>query len=171
MRKSFLLLALLALALPVVGVAGQRTGDGTLAVESGRGVVTLTARGGVIGRLDRGSVTIHDLTPGDNSAPNVFGDDNPVRLVGETGIRYSGTGIRFRVTGGRYRIVVDGKGINLSAVGKGFGSIQGEGDAPGLYSLDGDDCRKTPAACKALPDVKERFQLGPDDKSPGRNEG
>ena len=39
------------------------TGDGTLSVEDGRGKVTIQARGGVIGRLDRGTVTVYDLTP------------------------------------------------------------------------------------------------------------
>ena len=57
MRKTFLLLALLALSLPVAGVASLSAGDGTLSVEDGKGKVTIQARGGVIGRLDRGTVT------------------------------------------------------------------------------------------------------------------
>ena len=60
-RKTFLLLGLLVLALPVAGVAALGAGEGTLSVEDGQGKVTLQARGGVIGRLDRGSVTIYDL--------------------------------------------------------------------------------------------------------------
>ena len=63
MRKTFVLLGLLALALPLAGVAGVGAGEGTLSVEDGQGKLTLQARGGVIGRLDRGYVAIYDLTP------------------------------------------------------------------------------------------------------------
>jgi hypothetical protein len=159
MRKTFLLLALLALGLPVAGMASQSTGDGTLSVEDGKGKVTIQARGGVIGRLDTGTVTIYDLTPEDASEPVVFGDDQPVVLLGENGIRYAGKSMRFRIIGGRYRIVIQGRGIDLSAVGRGFGSIRGDFGQPGVYSLDGADCRKDRAACKPLPELEKRFVL------------
>ena len=159
MRKTFLLLALLALSLPVTGVASLSAGDGTLSVEDGKGKVTIQARGGVIGRLDRGTVTIYDLTPEDTNLPAVFGDDQPVVLLGENGIKYTGSGMRFRVIGGRYRIVIQGRGIDLSVVGKGFGSIKGDPGQFGVYSLDGADCRKDRAACKLLPEVEKRFVL------------
>ena len=159
MRKSFLLLALLALGLPVAGLASQSTGEGTLSVEDGRGKVTIQARGGVIGRLEKGTVTIYDLTPDDTNIPAVFGDDQPVALVGDGGFKYTGSGMRYRVIGGRYRIVIQGRGIDLSAVGKGFGSIRGDIGQFGVYSLDGADCRKEPDACKLLPEVEKRFVL------------
>jgi len=159
MRKTFLLLALLALSLPVAGLASQSVGEGTLSVEDGRGKVTIQARGGVIGRLDRGTVTIYDLTPEDTNVPVVFGDDQPVVLFGENGAKYTGAGMRFRVIGGRYRIVIQGRGIDLSVVGKGFGSIKGDPGQLGVYSLDGADCRKDPDACKLLPEVEKRFLL------------
>jgi hypothetical protein len=159
MRKTFLLLVLLALGLPVIGLAGTSTGDGTLSVEDGRGKVTLQARGGVIGRLDRGTVTIYDLPPEDANIPAVFGDDQPVALVGENGIKYTGSGMRFRVIGGRYRILIQGRGIDLSAVGKGFGTIRGDIGQLGVYSLDGADCRKDRASCKLLPEIEKRFLL------------
>ena len=165
MRKTFALLGLLALALPVAGVAALRVGEGTLSVEDGNGRVALQGRGGVIGRLERGFVTIHDLTPDDASEPVVFGDDRPVRFVGETGIQYAGTGLRFRLVGGGFKIVVNGRGIDLSVVAKGSGSIvANQTDDPsvysGVYSLDGADCRKDRASCKPLPDLPRRFQLG-----------
>jgi hypothetical protein len=160
MRKTVVLLALLVLALPVAGLSALRAGEGTLSVEDGRGTVMIQARGGVIGRLDRGTVTIYDLTPEDENDPYVFGDDLPVRLVGENGIRYAGSGLRYRVTGGGFKILINGRGIDLSAVGKGSGLIRGELEDPGLYSLDGADCRKDPVSCKPLPDVQRRFQLG-----------
>jgi hypothetical protein len=167
-RKTFLLLGLLALALPVAGVAALSSGEGTLSVEDGQGKVTLQARGGVIGRLDRGSVTIYDLSPQDAYEPYVFGDDEPVRFIGEVGVRYAGAGLRFRVIGGRYRIVIEGRGIDLSVVAKGSGSIvAGAAVDPGVYSLDGDDCRNDRASCKPLPETTKRFQLGaPGEKNP-----
>ena len=170
-RKLLLGLALLALVLPVAGTAAlsAAAGDGTLSVENGRGSVTLRAKGGLIGRIDRGTVTIYDLTPADAYDQRVTGDDRPVRFVGETGIRYAGNGIRFRIVGGEFKVVITGAGIDLSAVGRGSGFIQGAGDDPGLYSLDGTDCRTDAAACKPLPDLGRRFQLAPDrDKDNGR---
>lgn len=165
MRKTLVLLALFALALPVAGLSAQRAGEGTLSVENGRGAITIKARGGVIGRLDRGTVTIFDLTPEDANDPVVFGDDQPVQFVGETGIRYAGVGLRYRVIGGSFRIVINGRGIDLSAVGKGNGSIRGDGDDPGVYSLDGSDCRDDPASCKPLPEIARRFQLGSQERA------
>jgi hypothetical protein len=173
MRKTFLLLALLALGLPVAGMASQSTGEGTLSVEDGRGKVTIQARGGVIGRLDRGTVTIFDLTPEDAYEPLVFGDDQPVALVGETGIKYTGSAMRFRFIGGRYRILIQGRGIDLSVVGKGFGSIKGDPGQTGVYSLEGADCRKDRAACKLLPEIEKRFVLEAPaaEKTPARSTG
>jgi hypothetical protein len=159
-RKSLVLLSLLALAAPLAAVAAPLAGDGTVSVEDGRGKVTIEARGAVIGRLANGSVTIWDLTPEDAFEPVVYGDDYPVRLVGETGVRYSGIGMRFRVIGGRYRIAIVGRGIDLSAVGKGWASLKGEGFEPGVYSVDGADCSRDRASCKPLPELERRFALG-----------
>jgi hypothetical protein len=163
MRKTFVLVVLIALALPVAALSAglvSRAGDGTLTVEDGRGTVSVQARGGVIGRIDRGTVTIFDLTPEDDYDPVVFGDDQPIALVGDTGIRYRGTGIRYRLIGGSFRIVVNGRGIDLSVVGRGSGTLRGDTIAPGLYSLDGADCRKASDSCKPLPDVVKSFRLG-----------
>jgi hypothetical protein len=161
MRTIFVIFGLLALALPVAAVASLQAGEGTLSVEDGNGRVTLQARGGVIGRIERGTVTIYDLSPEDAFEPWVVGDDQPVRFVGETGITYGGVGLRFRLLGGRYRIVIAGRGIDLSVVAKGVGTIvAGPSGDPGVYSLDGADCRNDRDSCKPLPDLIKRFQLG-----------
>ena len=68
--------------------------------------------------------------------------------------------------------MINGRGIDLSAVGKGTGTIRGETVAPGLYSLDGADCRKDPDSCEPLPEVAKSFKLAskePRDKAPGRS--
>lgn len=170
MRKTLFLLALLAVALPVAAVAMTRAGEGTLSVEDGRGKVNVSARGGVIGRLDRGTVTIFDTTPEDDNLPVVTGDDQPVVLVGENGIRYRGAGIRFRVIGGGFRVLIQGRGIDLSVVGKGTGFIEGDILTPGVYSLDGADCRKNRADCTPLPVPGVRFRLeAPTAEKPAKN--
>ena len=141
MRKPLVILVLLALSVPLAGYAATQVGDGTLSVENGRGKVVVHAKGGIIGRLDRGTVVVFDLTPDDAFEPIVFGDDEPVRLVGENGLQYGGRNLRFRLIGGTYRIIVRGGGIDLSAVGNGFAWLEGDPIEPGLYSLDGSDCR------------------------------
>jgi hypothetical protein len=159
MRKSFLCLALLALILPITAVASTSAGEGTLSVEDGRGKVNLQARGGVFGRLDRGTLTVYDTTPGDANVPVVTGADLPEVFLADTGVRYRGSGIRFRVIGGGFRLVIQGRGIDLSVVGKGSGYIEGELVEPGVYSLDGADCRKNRASCSSLPQPGIRFRL------------
>jgi hypothetical protein len=170
MRKPLVVPALLALALPVAGLAALRAGEGVLSVENGNGKLSLQARGGVIGRIDSGKITIYDLTPDDANDPFVFGGDQPVVFIGENGTRHAGTGLRFRLAGGGFRVVINGKGIDLSVVGKGNGSIEGDPIEPGLYSLDGNDCRKAPSSCLPLPGTRKVFQLGSGEKIPARPE-
>ena len=160
MRKTLILLALFVLVLPVAAISATSVGEGTLSVDDGRGKVNVRARGGIIGRLDRGSITIYDLTPGDANQPVVSGDDQPRLLIGENGLRYTGAGLRFRVIGGNFRILIQGRGIDLSVVGKGEGFIEGDTLEPGVYSLDGADCRRDRASCNPLPEPGIRFRLG-----------
>jgi hypothetical protein len=166
MRKSLILLCLFALGLPVVATGSLDAGDGTLSVEDGRGKVTVRARGGLIGRLERGTVTIYDLTPRDANIPVVSGDDRPVLAIGANGLRYRGAGIRFRALGGSFRVVIEGRGIHLSVVGRGDGYLEGDPVDPGLYSLEGEDCRKSPETCETLPQPGIRFKLGGPEHGP-----
>jgi hypothetical protein len=159
MRKTSLCLALLALILPVAALAAVDAGEGTLSVEDGRGKISLQARGGVFGRLDRGTVTVYDTTPGDANFPVVTGADEPEFFLVGNGVRYRGSGIRFRVVGGGFKLLIQGRGIDLSVVGKGSGFIEGDTLEPGVYSLDGADCRKNRASCELLPEPGIRFKL------------
>jgi hypothetical protein len=169
MRKPFVCLALLALLLPAAAVAAVHAGDGTLSVEDGRGKVNLEARGGVIGRLDRGTLTVYDKTPGDTNFPVVTGADEADVFLADGGVRYRGTGIRFRVIGGGFKLQIQGRGIDLSVVGKGSGFIEGDTLEPGAYSLNGSDCRKSRSTCSPLPQPGIRFKLGgAQEKNSGR---
>ena len=165
MRKTSLCLALLALTLPVAALAVTDAGDGTLSVEDGRGKVTLQARGGVFGRLGSGVVTVYDTTPSDTSFPVVTGADQAEVFLADRVVRSRGTGVRFRIIGGGFKLLVQGRGIDLSVVGKGFGFIEGDTLEPGVYSLGGADCRKSRARCEQLPDPGIRFRLGTAEKA------
>ncbi len=176
MRKHILLLLACLLALPAVASAAlmRSTSDGTLSVEDGQGRIVIDARGGVIGRFDRGSVTILDRTPEDAFEAKVWGATREVEL-GLDRERYFGPGVRFRLIGGSFRIVINGAGIDLSAVGTGVVSLEGSGRFPGVYSLDGEDCGAPRSKCKALPDPAQRFRLGtpdpPERPTPARDNG
>ena len=69
--------------------------------------------------------------------------------------------------GGGFKLQIQGRGIDLSVVGRGSGFIEAQSDAfePGVYSLDGADCRKSKSSCEPLPDPGIRFKLGAAEKA------
>jgi hypothetical protein len=140
--------AMLALALALPAGVAARTGasnDGTLSVKDARGVITIQGRGGVIGSFARGSVTINDPVDGDGTGPIVTGDDWS-KDKSETATVWGGTKVRFRIIGGTFRVVVRGRGINLSYVGKGNVILNGAGtDDDGTYAVNGGDYNLIPA--------------------------
>jgi len=164
--RAFALLLFACLLLPAVGTAAlmRGSGDGMLSVEDGEGRIVIDVRGGVIGRFDRGFVTIQDHTPEDPFEPKVWGATREIG-VGLEQERHYGQGVRFRLIGGSFRIVVNGSGIDLSAVGSGSVSLEGKGRFPGVYSLEGEDCGHARARCKPLPAEVQRFRLGTLDPS------
>ena len=174
MRKSILLACAIAGAAALGGSAGAAEPNvGVLSVERGKGVVVIEIRGSVLGRLTSGSLRVTDNTPRDRYAALVVGRKLTQERIGLRTVLYRGQGLRFRMVGGGYRIVVRGSGIALSAVGRGFVSLDGERRVPdedaGVYSFDGVDCGVEPARCTALPDEPERFTLGPPpDEGPSR---
>jgi hypothetical protein len=136
MRK-FALVLILALALPAAAVArnGDK-GDGTLVVKNGRGQLTVNARGSALGRIDDGTIAILDRSLDGSDDIQVIGADAPkiVRADGTT--VYTGTRMRYRIVGGPYFMTITGKGIAISAVGK--GTIYGIPDlTEGSFSADG----------------------------------
>jgi hypothetical protein len=129
-------------------------GDGTLAVNSATGSVSIAARGALIGQLDHGKVLLTDPDPTDGQAPVVWGYESRRDLT-DTKSLYSGSDIRFRIIGGFFRVRAIGSGMDLSLVGRGSITL---GPTLGLltlgtYSLNG-------AAALPFPDVVTSLQLG-----------
>ena len=148
MRIAAIVSSLVVLVLPAL--AGADRGRGSLEIVDGRGVVHVKGRGVMLGRLDRGQLTIADLSPNDQWSPRVNGVPRG-RLVS-----LRGRDIRFYVPAGRYRIVVRGEGINISARGVGAAVLDGEADptgAMGSFQV-GDDLPQ------ALPDDPTQVPFG-----------
>ena len=154
MRALLTFAVLVALALPAASSARhQGASDGTLSVRDGRGTITISGRGGVIGSFARGSVTISDPVDGDGTGPIVTGDDFPPIERNETTTTWRGTKVRFRIIGGSFRIVVRARGVNLSLVGTGKVTLDGAGTGDdGSYSVNGGDYL-------AIPGFSFPFQL------------
>jgi len=159
---------LLALALPVSVAAGaaQGTDDSrmlasaqasgeALSIEDGRGTVTIGGKGVLVGRMEKGSLEIIDLSAGDQWSPRVYGIPR-----GKT-VTLRGKNVSFYIPGGRYRLTAKGVGISISARGAGWVSLDGDPDAvgdTGTYAI-GDD------APGALPVDATRMNFGPPDQS------
>jgi len=150
MRAALLSAVVLALAVPA-GWAATLPSAGTLSIESGRGMVVLTGKGIVIGRLDRGDVKIIDQSPLDQWSPRVNGVPR-----GRT-VWLRGKSVNFYVPGGRYRITVRGEGFSISARGQGTVVLNGNPDttgAAGTYAVG--DADQAP-----LPTIPETVSFGP----------
>jgi hypothetical protein len=154
--RRLIVIGVLALALPSGAGALQRApGDGTLVVDNAWGVVVVNVRGGLIGRFDEGTIEITDPIEGDGPPPVVRGYQQ-ARHTGPRRIEYTGRGdVRFRLIGGWYRVRIQAQGIDVSAVGRGSGFLDGSGfaDQPGRYSLNG-------GPSLAMPHSATRFVLG-----------
>jgi hypothetical protein len=141
--------AVLALATATVAAAMRApVDDGTLSIRDGRTTLVLKMRGGVIGRFARGRLTLTDSDP-DSGTVVVYGAERE-RPVNERTTIYSGNHIRFRIADDRKLVVrIEGTKVNLSAVGRGDGWMDGYGDREGVffdgtYSLNGSPYRSIP---------------------------
>jgi hypothetical protein len=158
-RKLLVLLpVLLALAAaPAFARAPGQPGQGTLSVKDGKGMVQLSARGTMIGRFTRGKLTITDPNPFDSRRAVVLGAEKTTYRSARTTV-YSGTNVRFRIIGWYAHVRVEGRGIHLSAVGRGQGMLEGVGDASagvfydGVWSLNDEEY-------KSIPDELTGFEL------------
>ena len=87
---------------------------------------------------------INDPVDGDGTGPIVTGDDWS-KDRSETATSWGGTKVRFRIIGGTFKIVVRGRGINLSFVGKGGIILNGAGsEDDGSYAVNGSDYNLIP---------------------------
>lgn len=111
--------------------------DGALAVKNADGRIVFNGRGGVIGRLDKGQVTIKDPNPYDGTGPIVTGADS-TQSLGDRTTRYSGSNIRFRIIGGSFTVIVYATGVDASVIGKGLVTLDGTSTTAGTYTLNGD---------------------------------
>lgn len=156
MRRLVVLIGVLSLALPAgAGALLRGPGDGSLVVENAQGVVTLTMRGGIIGRFDQGTLEVFNPIANDGAAPVVRGYQQ-VRDLGPHRKQYSGEGdVRFRLIGGAYRVRITAIGLDVSAVGRGSAILDGTGftDQPGRFSLNGGPFQE-------MPSTATRFTLG-----------
>jgi len=152
MRRFLTFAVLVALALPAASAARPRgVNDGTLSLRDARGTITISGRGGVIGSFARGSVTINDPIDGDGTGPIVTGD-NWSKDRDATTTTWGGTRVRFRIIGGTFKIRVQGRGINLSFVGKGNITLKGAGtDDDGSYAANGGEYSPVPDFPFAFP--------------------
>ncbi|MBA3413228.1 MAG: hypothetical protein H0T09_06005 [Actinobacteria bacterium] len=167
MRRILLLPALVGLlALPGASNAVRLApGDGTLSVRDGLGMVYLSARGAVIGRVDKAKkVVVTDLSELDGSEPLLKGCDERDYDKEEKTTLCKGKKITFRVTRGKYELRVVGEGIDLSAVGKGKVELRGDGelDWDNDGSLDDGEFRLDDGRWQSLPDgpKAKKLQLG-----------
>jgi hypothetical protein len=145
MRRLLTFAVLVGLVLPAAAFARPAgINDGTLSIQDGDGKIVIAGRGGVIGSFAKGSVTISDPVDGDGTGPIVTGDEWS-KDRSDTVTTWGGTRVRFRMIGGIFRIVVKGRGINLSFVGKGQVTITGAGTLDdGTYSVNGGDYSAIP---------------------------
>ena len=145
MRRLLTFAMLAGLVLPATSLAHPSgINDGNLSVQDGVGKIVIAGRGGVIGSFAKGSVTISDPVDGDGTGPIVTGDEWS-KDRSDTVTTWGGTRVRFRMIGGTFRIIVKGRGINLSFVGKGNVTITGAGTLDdGSYSVNGGDYSAIP---------------------------
>ena len=160
MRKGAVLILLVAaVAAPAVALAAAAEWS-PLSISDGRGKVTLRGRGTVIGRLDRGTITVTDLTPLDTSEPLTFNCDDETFRGSATVC--TGDHLRFRMIGGGWRIAISGVGIDISAaVSRGWVTMDGDTKRPGVYSVEGADCRTQSVLCVPLPTEETTILLAP----------
>ena len=106
---------------------------------TGAGTVTIGGKGVLVGRIEKGSLEILDLSSGDQWSPRVYG------IPRGKAVTWRGKNVSFYIPGGRYRLTAKGTGISISARGTGWVSLDGDPDTvgeTGTYAI-GDDTRPT----------------------------
>jgi len=151
MRLAAIITLALALSATVASGAAVAPNGGSFEVKGGRGMVQITGKGVLVGRLGKGSLEIVDLNANDQWSPRVNGIPR-----GKT-VTLRGKNVSFYIPGGRYRIIARGSDISVSARGAGAVILNGDPDAvgdTGMYAVgDGD--------LVPLPEVLTKATFGP----------
>ena len=111
----------------------------TVELSRGSGVAILSGRGALLGHLDKGSIRITDLPTGADTTIRVAGEDSE-RDIDERTTEYRGTDLTFRVVAGSWRVRINGDGVEVSAVMKGYLGLRGDG----RFAIDGEQPRRWP---------------------------
>jgi len=137
MRKLIVILLASVLILPAAARAERDSpGDGSLVVSSADGKLMVQGKGLIFGHLDHGTITIVDYKPDANTALSSVSGAR-MKLLGDN-VVYSGNDVRFLFPSGRYNLIVDGMGIDISAVGSGKLTAIGAGTGDdGSLTVDG----------------------------------
>lgn len=136
MRKLILIMLATVVILPAAARAGRDSpGDGSLVVSSADGKFAVQGKGLIFGHLDHGTITIVEYKPDANTAlSSVSGA--AMKLLGSN-VVYSGSDVRFLFPSGKYNLIVEGSGIDISAVGSGKLKATGAGTGDdGSFTAD-----------------------------------
>ena len=151
MRLAAIITLALALSATVASGAAVAPNGGSFEVKGGRGMVQITGKGVLVGRLGKGSLEIVDQNATNQCIPRVNGIPR-----GKT-VTLRGKNVSFYIPGGRYRIIARGSDISVSARGAGAVILNGDPDAvgdTGMYAVgDGD--------LVPLPEVLTKATFGP----------
>jgi hypothetical protein len=136
-RLSLILLSCLIVA-PAALAGARAAGDGVLELRSVDGTVLVAGKGVVWGQMDKGTLKVNDVLPGDGEILVTGYEQRRPGICDQCTI-YTGRNIHFRVTGGRYRLFFQGTGIDFSAVGVGNAQLTGDVAVlnAGDYAVDG----------------------------------
>jgi hypothetical protein len=124
MRLAALILLAFVLSAGVATGAALAPG-GSFEVKGGRGMVQISGKGVLVGRLGKGTLEILDLNPNDQWSPRVNGIPR-----GKT-VTLRGKNVSFYIPGGRYKVTTHGSDISISARGTGAVTLNGDPDAVG----------------------------------------
>ncbi len=162
MRRYLALIALASAAVPAVALGSPSApGDGTLTVRNADGVVRLTLRGAILGKLGGGRLEVIDPDVACDQL-SVWGEEDATEREREArdggkqvACVFKGKAIRFRLIGGQHELRIAGRGIWVSAVGVGRVFLRGSArrDPDGTFSINGE-------RFASLPEDGDSFKIG-----------
>lgn len=138
-------LALAAASLASAGTFGTRVaGSEDISLKYGAGYASIWDRGSVLGWVRRGRIKVRNL-PG-RGAPRgtVTGCETRHGSLKGTLI-CGGRDLRFRIYGTTWKVQIQGRGINVSGVIRGYLALDRADGGTGIYSIGGESYRRWPA--------------------------